>query len=105
MGKSAVEYFSEVPRRCNCAQSVAAGAGREDLIPEMASMGGGRAPEGRCGALYAALQLLPEARRDAAVAAFCAKVGSDKCREIKAGTGPSCLDCVRFASELVSGRF
>ena len=68
MSKSASDFFAEVPRRYNCAQSVAAGAGREDLIPAMAAMGGGRAPEGICGALYAALQLLPEEKQAAAMA-------------------------------------
>ena len=101
MSKSASEFFAEVPRRYNCAQSVAAGAGREDLTSDFAAMGGGRAPDGLCGALYAALQLLPEEKQEAAREAFQAKAGSLYCREIKSGTGFSCAECVELAEKLV----
>lgn len=101
MSKSASDFFAEVPRRYNCAQSVAAGAGREDLIPAMAAMGGGRAPEGICGALYAALQLLPEEKQAAAMAEFQNTAGSMLCREIKSGTVFSCAECVALAEQLL----
>ena len=101
MGKSAVEYFAEVPRRYNCAQSIAAGAGREDLLAELSAKGGGRAPEGLCGALYAALQLMPEDRREAALAEFQKAAGSVRCCEIKSGTGFSCAACVELAEKLL----
>ena len=101
MSKSASEFFAEVPRRYNCAQSVAAGAGREDLTSDFAAMGGGRAPEGLCGALYAALQLLPEEKQEAAREAFLARAGSLYCREIKSGTVFSCAECVELAEKLV----
>lgn len=100
MSKSASEFFAEVPRRYNCAQSVAAGAGREDLISDLAAMGGGRAPEGLCGALYAALQLLPEEKKAAAMAEFQAVAGAVTCRDIKAGGFP-CPDCVAAAAKLL----
>lgn len=100
MSKSASEFFAEVPRRYNCAQSVAAGAGREDLTSDFAAMGGGRAPEGLCGALYAALQLLPEEKQETAREAFQARAGALYCREIKSGTGFSCAECVKLAEKL-----
>ena len=37
----ALEFFTAVPRQHNCAQSVAAGMDREDLVPELAACGGG----------------------------------------------------------------
>ena len=101
MSKTASDFFAEIPRRYNCAQSVAAGAGREDLISAMAAMGGGRAPEGMCGALYAALQLLPEEKQAAAMAEFQNKAGSMLCREIKSGTVFSCAECVALAEQLL----
>ena len=100
MSKSAVEFFSETPRKYNCAQSVAAGAGRLDLVPELAAMGGGRAPDGLCGALYAALQLLPETEHEAAKQRFAAAAGAIRCREIKAGGFP-CVQCVALAESLL----
>ena len=101
MSTSAVEYFSETPRRYNCAQSVAAGAERFDLVPGFAAMGGGRAPDGLCGALYALLELLPEQERDAAKRHFAAKAGAIRCREIKGGTGFPCVSCVALAEQLL----
>lgn len=101
MSKSASDFFAEVPRRFNCAQSVAAGASREDLLEEFSTKGGGRAPEGLCGALYAALELLPAEKRPAAMAEFQNKAGSTLCREIKAGTGFTCAECVALAEKLL----
>lgn len=99
MNKAGV-IFSQVPRNCNCAQAVAAGCGHEELVDELKNCGGGRAPEGRCGALHAALQLVPADRRAAVCEAFRAKAGSEKCAEIRpAGVFP-CLQCVILAADL-----
>ena len=57
----AFELFTAVPKLHNCAQAVAAGAGNETLAAAMQSCGGGRAPLGRCGALYAALEQIGRA--------------------------------------------
>ena len=96
----AVEIFSQVPRTCNCAQAVAAGFDREDLLAAFAVCGGGRAPEGCCGALYAALELLPEEKQDLARQEFARTAGSEKCAEIKA-LGFPCKECVALAAKLV----
>ena len=50
----AFELFTAVPKLHNCAQAVADGMGRKDLVLELAACGGGRAPEGLCGALHSA---------------------------------------------------
>ena len=98
----AVELFTAVPKMHNCAQAVAAGAGEEELSAELKCCGGGKAPEGRCGALYAALRLTPEECHSEVLQRFKAAAGSEFCREIKAGNPPfSCAECVRTGAELV----
>jgi len=96
----AVEIFSQVPRTVNCAQAVAAGLGRRELLPELGSCGGGRAPGGRCGALHAALLLIPERARAAAEEEFRRRAGSVFCREIRAAGKFPCRSCVEAAAEL-----
>ena len=100
MANHAVELFTATPRRHNCAQSVAAGAGREKLVHELAACGGGRAPDGLCGALYAVLRLAPAGEHERVRKAFAAKAGAETCREIKTGSGFPCEECVRLAAEL-----
>ena len=89
------------PMRLNCAQSVMAMCGGGERVEEFANFGGGRAPEGLCGALYAALQLVPEGNRAAVRKAFAAEAGAEKCVDIKQGTGTSCQMCVAIAAALV----
>lgn len=101
MTKKAVELFTATPKLHNCAQAVAAGAGREDLVDRYAAMGGGKAPEGMCGALYAALQLIPESRREIARQKFVFFAGSDSCVTLKMRNRTSCIRCVEKAAELV----
>ena len=108
MGIVSEELLSEAssvlrqpPLRLNCAQSVAAMCGAEGRVDEFAEFGGGRAPEGLCGALYAALQLVPEDRRAVVRNAFALEAGAEKCVEIKRGTGTSCQMCVAIGAALV----
>ncbi len=95
------EFFTAPGHPYNCAQSVALGNGRQELAEELSRCGGGRAPEGMCGALYAALLLAPEAERPALQEAFQKEVGALTCREIKGQTGTPCLRCVEVASALL----
>ena len=74
--------------------------GREDLIEPMACCGGGRAPEGTCGALYGAMQVAPE-KSAAILAAFSAANGSTVCRELKGANRVPCQECVRLAATLL----
>ncbi|MBR7104081.1 MAG: redox-active protein [Lentisphaeria bacterium] len=100
MKNTALTFFTAVPKQHNCAQAVAAGAGREALVPELAACGGGKAPGALCGALYALLLLAPESDHASLKEAFAAAAGAVTCREIKTGTLFPCTECVRLAAEL-----
>ena len=100
MKNTALQYFTAVPKQHNCAQAVAAGAGREDLVCSLGSCGGGRAPEGFCGALYAALLLAPETEHEKIRTSVQAAAGALTCREIKSAAQVSCAECVRIAAQL-----
>ena len=98
----AVELFTAVPKLHNCAQAVADGAGDKQLACEMAVCGGGKAPQGRCGALHAALCLTGEGKHADLIAEFVKAAGFESCREIKSAEKPfPCAECVRVAAELV----
>lgn len=92
--------FRALPRMLNCAQSVAALTGREEQVDGLSGYGGGRAPEGLCGALYAALSLVPEEKRAALQEAFGREAGAVRCADIKNGSGTPCADCVALAVAL-----
>jgi hypothetical protein len=91
--------------RHNCAQSIFRGFQEARAIPERTillaqALGGGWAPEGRCGALHAALELTADlAAKERLTRAFVEKAGSEACREIKKHRKLSCEDCVRLAAE------
>lgn len=97
---NALELFSAVPRNHNCAQAVACGCGHCELKETLSSCGGGRAEEGRCGALHAALMLVnDEADKEAVRHSFVAENSSEFCRELKAA-GVPCTKCVESAAAL-----
>jgi hypothetical protein len=99
---NAVELFTAVPKLHNCAQAVAEGCGNKELAELMKTCGGGKAPEGRCGALHAALSMTPESCHAALTAEFVAAAHAPDCASIKAQTPPTpCAECVRIAAELV----
>ena len=86
----------------SCAQTIWAAYGSsDDRLDEMKANSGGRAPENMCGALYAALQILPEERRQSARENFAKLAGSTKCLEIKTKFKTPCQDCVKFAATLL----
>lgn len=87
----------------SCAQTVYAAYASDapDDLAEMAANSGGRAPDNMCGALYAALKILPERRRDAAKAEFAKLAGSTKCLEIKTKFGTPCPKCVEIAADIL----
>jgi hypothetical protein len=96
-------------RRHNCAQAVIAGFKEEfslsnDLVAKFAAHGGGKAPEGYCGALYAAQYILKnknpsEIEKSGDV--FIKAAGSTKCKEIRSMKKLSCLSCVEMAAEII----
>lgn len=101
MSNKAVELFTAVPKMHNCAQAVADGCGRSDLVANLASCGGGRAPEGFCGALHSALLLAKPENLEKVKNEFQAAAGALTCREIKGNAKFSCTECVRLGAELV----
>ena len=87
----------------NCAQTICAAFGRDDLLEPMKACGGGRAPEGMCGALYGAIQVAPE-RAEEIKSAFVARNGAWKCSDLKGGAPRvACQQCVAVAACLVEG--
>lgn len=97
-------------KRLNCAQSVINGFRAEFSVPEktvqeFAAFGGGRAPEGVCGAFYAAKTML-EKSGDVAGAKelqtiFEQSAGSLVCREIRANRRLSCRGCVETCARVL----
>ena len=88
----AVDYFHKTPERLNCAQAILTAwkdecGVSEEMIQNFKQFGGGKAPEGTCGALYAAEYLVQK---------------QDACRSIRANGTASCQRCVEIADELMS---
>ncbi len=90
----------------NCAQAVLKAF--KDKCPTdqtMAKMGGGRAPEGVCGAYYAANHLLEKCHPEKVEEfkqEFKNFAGSLKCREIKRIHKTPCADCIAKAAEFLT---
>jgi hypothetical protein len=99
--EKSLSFFRTPPHNYNCAQTIAAGFGHEDFIEPFKVCGGGRAPEGLCGALHAALALAPEAKRAEILEAFRQKNGAVSCRELKQTFRVPCPQCVASAAELL----
>jgi len=107
MKEHALKVFRQPPDRLNCAQSVLhawrAVVGDTALtVTDLKPFGAGRAPEGLCGAVYAACLLAPD-RADELKSAFAARVGSLYCKEIRAAKEHPCAECVAEAAELLAG--
>jgi hypothetical protein len=107
MKERALKVFRQPPERLNCAQSVLSAwrevfADTATTVAELKPFGAGRAPEGLCGAVYAACLLAPS-RADELKAAFAARVGSLYCKEIRAAKQHPCAECVAQAAELLAG--
>ena len=99
-------YFHTKPENLNCAQSILKGFQEEfnisaGRIAEFKAWGGGRAPEGVCGALFAADILLAELEKPSIKEKFKTEVGNTNCLAIKRENKVSCLNCVRIADELL----
>lgn len=105
MKQTAKQVFRQPPVRLNCAQAVAhawnakTGQGPE-LVPALASCGGGRAPGGLCGALHAVHRIVGSSQGQAeATAAFAVRAGAVGCHEIRKLGQASCEACVEHAAE------
>ncbi len=97
----ALKFHGMVPKKYNCAQSIAMAFDNEPLAIELANAGGGKAEDGMCGALYAALQLADEAKKATILAEFVEQAGSYKCRELKQVYKTPCSRAIELAEELL----
>jgi hypothetical protein len=96
-------------KKHNCAQAVIAGfkdefSLKDELVAKFAAYGGGKAPEGCCGALYAVRQMLKNeapGEIEKRNTEFIKAAGSDKCGEIRSMKKLSCLGCVEKAAEFL----
>jgi hypothetical protein len=106
MKNHALSVFRKDPERLNCAQSVLHAwrevTGDNSLaLDKLKPFGGGRAPDGLCGALYAACLVVPE-RAEALKKNFAARLGSNYCKELRAAKVHPCESCVAHAAELLT---
>lgn len=97
--------LSKFRKPYNCSQTVYAAFRPEDAdgVAGLAKCGGGKAPEGVCGSLHAALKLCPDSSGNDVRAKFAEAVGSQFCREIKAVHKTPCEKCVESAVRFVCG--
>jgi hydroxypyruvate isomerase len=102
--QQALDYFlGKKEKRLNCAQAIARAYQdvctlHDTTIEQLRHAGNGRAPEGLCGAFYAAKLLLeisnPEKYPQLEVDFF-QKARSFKCQEIRKSKTLSCTECVQ----------
>lgn len=102
--QKATETFRTAPFRHNCAQAIAYRwqelYADEGIVESYAPYVGGRAPEGYCGALYAAMQACPT-KAEQIRSEFEAACGATHCVDIKRGCHTPCEKCVETADRLV----
>ena len=109
MKNKAVEFHTQ--HRRNCAESVALAwseaQGRDaELLGQLVDCGHGRAPDGVCGALYAACQLAGPVEAEHIKKRFSeVSGGSLGCREIRKSRVLRCVDCVSHAASLLEAHF
>ena len=94
--------------RMNCAQSIYAGFREalnvsQSVIDAACMLGGGKAENGRCGALHAALDLSQRTEtKNELEAGFEKMAGSINCREIRAKKLLTCDQCVELAATILN---
>ncbi len=107
MKPKAIEYFHKKPQNLNCAQSILKSWQKDFNIDEkdinsFIKFGGGRAPYGLCGAVYAADHLLALINKPSIQDNFENKLAYKTCSELKRKGRVSCENCVEMADELIS---
>ncbi|APG28341.1 hypothetical protein A7E78_11060 [Syntrophotalea acetylenivorans] len=90
----------------NCAEAVAGAwqqvSGKDLEVQEnLSRCGSGRAPQGLCGAIYAAQLICDKDRKAKLTQRFADAAGSLGCREIRAMRKLSCTACVELAASLL----
>lgn len=100
----AIDTFRTSPYKHNCAQAIAyrwyALYDDKDIVEHYAPYVGGRAPEGLCGALYAAMKACPQHAEEIR-SEFEKQCGAAFCRDIKGTNRTPCEICVDTADRLV----
>lgn len=104
--KNRVDRYFQGEEKYNCAQAVLKIMEERypeavKRIPEFKAFGGGRAPEGLCGALFSALELADESTHTELRECFKEVAGAESCRDIRSMKKLSCRDCVEKASRLL----
>ena len=70
-------------------------------VAELSSCGRGKAPEGLCGALYAACVCAPQ-NKGRILSMFSERTGGHvSCRAIRENRAADCVSCVGFAAEIL----
>lgn len=106
MKELALKVFRQPPDRLNCAQSILHAwhkvFGETPMkVSDLKPFGAGRSPDGLCGSLYAACLLEPS-RAEELKAAFASRLGSVRCKEIRAAKKHPCSECVTGAADLLA---
>ena len=100
----ATDTFRKTPFKHNCAQAIAYRWNNlfdnNDIVSTYAPYIGGHAPEGYCGALYAAMQACPK-YADKIKDEFTNICGATRCYAIKTENRTPCEICVDTADKLV----
>lgn len=107
--KTAKDYFHLAPYNWNCAQAIHKSFQKQTQLSDeeierlFRPMGGGRAPQGMCGAIYAVRNLVGE---DSPLAeqlteAFVLRTGGLTCRELKGREHRPCSWLVNEAEEIL----
>lgn len=99
--KKAEEFFHG-KEGYNCAQAIAAAFSKNINIEDYRLLGGGRAPDNTCGAVYAGMSLLDEAQSESFKHAFEEKTGAFKCKELKKEKKVPCKECIKISAELLN---
>ncbi|MFA5270863.1 MAG: C-GCAxxG-C-C family (seleno)protein [Candidatus Omnitrophota bacterium] len=109
--KKAVGFFigSDGNARVNCGQAVAMAFKEkfnlsDELVDEFVSSGFGKAPDGVCGALYAAQTILRQTGNDKTgeiSKVFSEHAGSVYCSDIRKLRKVSCVGCVKKAASIL----
>jgi predicted Fe-Mo cluster-binding NifX family protein len=97
--------FHQPPERLNCSQAVLAAyqettGDRSCPVVDFKPLGGGRAPDGTCGALHAACLIAPEVESTLR-SQFVKRAGSTACKELKKDHKLPCEQAVEIAAELL----
>jgi hypothetical protein len=105
MKEHALKVFRQPPERLNCAQAVLhawheVSGDTTIALAELRPFGGGRAPNGLCGALHAACVVAPD-QAEALKQNFASRLGSLYCKELRAAKVHSCETCIGQAAELL----